>query len=124
MIKGTVLMDQAKGPKRKRFRVVVQQRTIGPDDAALFLLPSVRMFAPTGPVIRQLRSQSQVNAKISSLSSVFDPHIPQTSFLEGAQNIVLPTVGHFRPLADPRSLSVLDEILSSTREWGHHVRLM
>jgi pimeloyl-ACP methyl ester carboxylesterase len=80
--------------------------------AYLFWLPSVRMFTPTGPVIRQLAANTAVNSKISSLYSVFDPHIPETSHLEGGENIVLPAIGHFRPLADPKTLAVISEIMA------------
>jgi hypothetical protein len=52
-----------------------------------------------------------VNRRISSLYSVFDPHIPETSHLEGAENIVLPTIGHFRPLGAPRTLHLITAIL-------------
>jgi hypothetical protein len=43
---------------------------------------------------------------------VFDPHIPETSRLEGAENIVLPTIGHFRPLAAPHTLQLITAILN------------
>ena len=80
--------------------------------AYLFLLlPTVRVFAPRGALIRQLTADRAVNERISSLYSVFDPHIPETSELPGAENLVLPTIGHFRPLADPHTLALVDEIL-------------
>jgi hypothetical protein len=44
------------------------------------------------------------------LYSVFDPHIRETSRLDGAENIVLATIGHFRPLADPRTLQIISDI--------------
>lgn len=84
--------------------------------AYFFLGPSVRMFTPTGPTIRQLMQQTAVNDHISSLYSVFDPHIPETSFLPGAENIVLPTIGHFRPLADPGTLDTISTILGRRLE--------
>lgn len=80
--------------------------------AGLFLLPSVRMFMPAGPMIHQLLTNTVMNSLISSLYSVFDPHIPQTSRLEGAENIVLPTTGHFRPMGDPETLRIIDAILA------------
>ena len=85
--------------------------------AYLFLLlPTVRVFAPRGALIRQLAADRAVNARISSLYSVFDPHIPETSDLPGAENVVLPEIGHFRPLADPRTLAVVDAILDRDRD--------
>lgn len=97
--------------RRVRRVVAVNTPFSGSRYARLFLLPSVRMFAPNGPVIRQLLQSLALNSVISSLYSVFDPHIPETSRLEGAENIVLPTIGHFRPLGAPDTLSRIDAIL-------------
>jgi hypothetical protein len=72
------------------------------------------MFAPNGPVIRALGLDIAVNRRISSLYSVFDPHIPETSNLVGAENIVLPTIGHFRPLSAPVTLNLITAILQRT----------
>jgi hypothetical protein len=69
------------------------------------------MFAPNGPVITALGLETAVNQRISSLYSVFDPHIPETSRLEGAENIVLPTIGHFRPLGAAHTLRLITAIL-------------
>jgi pimeloyl-ACP methyl ester carboxylesterase len=84
--------------------------------AYLFLVRSVRMFTPTGPVIRALQANLVVNSVISSLYSVFDPHIPETSHLEGAENIVLPAIGHFRPIADPETLRRVDQIIARSTD--------
>ena len=97
--------------RRVRHVITVNTPFSGSRYASLFLLPSVRMFAPNGPVIRQLRDNLEVNSKITSLYSVFDPHIPETSYLEGAENIVLPGIGHFRPLGDPETLRLIDAVL-------------
>ncbi|MFP5281910.1 MAG: esterase/lipase family protein [Actinomycetes bacterium] len=83
--------------------------------AYLFLLRSVRMFTPTGAVITELRERLSVNHRISSLYSAFDPHIPETSRLEGAENIILPTIGHFRPIGDPTTFRAIDAILARSR---------
>ena len=84
--------------------------------AYLFLVRSVRMFTPRGPLIRQLQANLIVNSKISSLYSVFDPHIPETSHLPGAENIVLPTIGHFRPIGDPHTMEKIDAILEESQQ--------
>jgi triacylglycerol lipase len=96
---------------RVRHLIAVNTPFSGSRYANLFLLPSVRMFAPSGPVIRALSSEIAVNRRISSLYSVFDPHIPESSHLEGAENIVLPTIGHFRPLGAPPTLQLITAIL-------------
>ena len=119
--KGGLIAKQALGQPgtltRVRHLIAVNTPFSGSRYASLFLLPSVRMFAPNGPVIQALTLETAVNQRISSLYSVFDPHIPEASRLEGAENIILPTIGHFRPLADPRTLQLIMTILgrSSTR---------
>ena len=97
--------------RRVRHVIAVNTPFSGSRYASLFLLRSVRMFAPNGRVIRALGLDIAVNRRISSLYSVFDPHIPETSHLVGAENVVLPTVGHFRPLAAPTTLSMITAIL-------------
>ena len=74
------------------------------------------MFMPKGAVIQQLALNLAINRHISSLYSVFDPHIPETSQLEGAENIVLPTIGHFRPVGDALTLEAIDRILARVAE--------
>ncbi len=96
---------------RVRHLIAVNTPFSGSRHASLFLMRSVRMFAPNGPVILALGLEVAVNRRISSLYSVFDPHIPETSRLEGAENIVLPTIGHFRPLAVPSTLQLITAII-------------
>jgi alpha-beta hydrolase superfamily lysophospholipase len=98
--------------ERVRHVIAINSPFSGSRYASLFLLPSVRMFAPHGPVIRALALETAVNRRISSLYSAFDPHIPETGHLDGAENVVLRTVGHFRPLADPATLAIVDEVLA------------
>ena len=117
--KGGLIAKQALGQPstlaRVRHLISVNTPFSGSSYASLFLLPSVRVFAPNGPIIRALSLEIAVNRRISSLYSVFDPHIPQTSRLEGAENIVLPSIGHFRPLADPYTLRLITTILNRSR---------
>ncbi|SDS60716.1 Alpha/beta hydrolase family protein [Friedmanniella luteola] len=113
--KGGLIAKQALGHPgtlaRVRHLVAVGTPFTGSRYASPFLLPSVRMFAPDGPVIRALSLETTVNRRITSLYSVFDPHIPETGRLDGAENVVLPTVGHVRPLGDPRTLSLITDVL-------------
>ena len=95
--KGGLIAKQVLGSPetahRVRHVIAINTPYSGSKYANLFLLPSVRMFSPKGVVIRQLALNLAINRQISSLYSVFDPHIPETSRLEGAENII------FRPLA-------------------------
>lgn len=67
--------------------------------AAFMLLPSLRAFAPRSAVTVQLSREERVNERIISIYGIFDPHIPEGSFLPGGRNIRLETAGHFRILA-------------------------
>jgi triacylglycerol lipase len=98
----------------RRVRRVIALNTpfAGSRYANLFLIRSVRMFTPTGSVIRALQANLVVNSIISSLYSVFDPHIPETSHLQGAENVVLPVIGHFRPIGAPDTLRTVDAIIA------------
>lgn len=60
------------------------------------VLPSLRAFAPTDAMIRLLATEQTVNARITSVYGVFDPHIPGGSLLPGATNVQLDVAGHFR----------------------------
>ena len=61
-------------------------------------LRSVRAFVPTEPTLAMLGGRRERNPRITSIYSRFDPHIPGGSALEGARNVRLPLMGHFRPL--------------------------
>ncbi len=117
---GKYAMSRPDTLSRVRRLIAINSPFSGSRYAYLFLLRSVRVFRPTGPIIRELTRNLLVNDKISSLYSVFDPHIPETSQLLGAENIVLPTIGHFRPLADSHTLGVISAILARGDEdqWG------
>ena len=46
-----------------------------------------------------------------SIFGRFDPHIPDGSVLDGATNVLVPAVGHFRVLGSPQTHSaVLDGV--------------
>jgi len=66
-------------------------------------LRALRVFVPDGPLLRELDAARSVNAMITSVYSAVDPNIPGTSHLEGATNVEVDTVGHFRILSDPRA---------------------
>jgi pimeloyl-ACP methyl ester carboxylesterase len=71
---------------------------------------ALRAFRPAHPVIRSLAAERQVNARITSIAPAFDPHIPEGSHLDGAVNVELPVVGHFRVLLDP---AVVDAVVAA-----------
>jgi triacylglycerol lipase len=66
--------------------------------------PALRAFVPADPVISALAATRAVNARITSIYPSFDPHIPEGSSLDGAVNVELAVVGHFRILVDPAAI--------------------
>jgi alpha-beta hydrolase superfamily lysophospholipase len=75
----------------------------------------LRAFLPQNPVISGLAAELAVNARITSIYPSFDPHIPDGCVLEGAHNVELPVVGHFRILLQ---LAVIDAVVDALREDG------
>lgn len=71
-------------------------------------LRSLRDFSPRSAELLKLASNLEINGRIASVYSVFDPHIPGGSFLEGATNVELETMGHFRLIGDPRLLATVE----------------
>ncbi|MDO8336850.1 MAG: alpha/beta hydrolase [Microcella sp.] len=83
---------------------------------ARYTVSAWREFAPDRPVIRSLAQATEVNGRIVSIFSAFDQYIPGSSRLDGATNVKLPLVGHFRVLEDPL---VLDEVARWAAEPRH-----
>lgn len=73
-------------------------------------LRSVRVFAPTEPTLAMLAARVERNERITSVFACFDPHIPEGSELAGAHNVLLPIMGHFRPLGH---LLLIDAVISA-----------
>jgi len=75
--------------------------------AFLTIVPALRAFRPSHPVIRRLVAEQAVNARITSIQPAFDPHIPEGGDLAGGTNVRLDVVGHFRVLEDPAALAAV-----------------
>lgn len=75
--------------------------------------PALRAFRTTDPVILALAAERAANASIVSISAEIDPIVIGGTWLEGARNICLPVVGHFRILSHPAFLALLDELLDT-----------
>lgn len=71
---------------------------------------SLRTFSPRDADLLTLAANLSVNARIVSIYSSFDPHIPGGSHLPGAANVKLATMGHFRLLNDPSLLNAVDDL--------------
>jgi hypothetical protein len=100
-------------PDRRILRMVAIVTPFSGSRYAPYLpLASLRAFSPKDPTTVRLGADHAVNDRITSIYGVFDPHIPGGSALPGATNIQLPVTGHFRILADPRTLDAMDIALS------------
>ncbi len=82
--------------------------------ADLMVVPALRVFRPSHPVIRRLVAEREVNARITSIFPSFDPHIPEGSTVEGGTNVRLDVVGHFRVLEDPATLDAVLRAVSAS----------
>lgn len=71
--------------------------------ARLFFVPSIRAFRPKNATIVALGRETSVNGRIVSIFGRYDPNIPGGSVLDGATNVQVPGVGHFRVLASPET---------------------
>jgi len=94
------------GPEGHRVRRLVTVATpfAGSVLARLIPHPVVRSLAPDDRSIVELARRAEVNHKITSICPLFDPHIPGGSSLDGATNVRVSAMGHFRVLADDEVL--------------------
>ena len=101
---GKFLMTMSSVAPRINRLVAINTPFSGSVYANFFLLPSIRAFSPHDRTLQTLLACLELNARITSIYGRFDPHIPGGSFVEGARNVQLDTMGHFRPIADARVL--------------------
>lgn len=110
---GKFLLTMAGAAPRVSRLVAVNTPFSGSIYAAFFLMPSIRAFSPYDRTLQMLRANRALNARITSIYGRFDPHIPGGSFVEGARNVQLETMGHFRPIADSRVLEEIDRAVAA-----------
>ncbi|MHA7272390.1 esterase/lipase family protein [Arthrobacter sp. TMT4-20] len=109
---GKYVMTQPDSGDRVRQLIAINSPFSGSIYANFFILPSIRAFSPGNKFLRTQLANIESNARITSIYSSFDPHIPQGSQLPGAENIQLPTMGHFRIIGDKRLLGVVDQSIA------------
>lgn len=76
---------------------------------------TLRAFSPRDETVMTLAANLAANARITSIYSRLDPLIPGGSELEGAANIRLSIVGHFRPLSSPALFAEVEGAIASRR---------
>lgn len=82
----------------------------GSSRARLLPLRSVSPLVPGHPSLVSLGDLDPVNARITSIGTIFDEHVPEGSQLPGAHNVTVDLPGHFLPLGHP---AVLAEVLAA-----------
>ena len=108
--KHMMLVDDANGHIS---RLIAIATPFGGSRYARYMVnPSLRAFIPTATTLAMLTGNARVNARITSLYSERDTHIPEGCYLEGATNIEFPVEGHFTILDDERVLRAVDAALA------------
>ena len=74
---------------------------------------TLRAFSPRNATVMTLAANLAANTRITSIYSRLDPLIPGGCELEGARNIRLSMVGHFRPLASPALFAEVESAVAS-----------
>jgi alpha-beta hydrolase superfamily lysophospholipase len=104
---GKALMLTPEGMARVAGMVAINSPFAGSAYAHYLPIRSLREFVPTHETIRALAANAEVNARITSIFSRWDPVIPNGSRLEGATNLELAIGGHFRLLDRPELLDAV-----------------
>jgi pimeloyl-ACP methyl ester carboxylesterase len=116
---GKQLMSR-EDPERRVDRLVAVATPFGGSAMArLTVGRTMRAFLPDHPDIRALAEVLDSNTRVTSIYPRFDPNIPEGSRLEGATNIEIPVIGHFRVLAEPATVAAV--IAAVEREDGARV---
>jgi hypothetical protein len=110
---GKTLMISEVGEARIHSMVAINSPFAGSDYAHLLPLRTLREFVPTHDTIVTLARSAEVNRRITSVYSSWDPIIPNGSILDGATNIELPVTGHFRILDRPALLAAVAHAVAS-----------
>ncbi|WP_158867053.1 esterase/lipase family protein [Leifsonia sp. AG29] len=110
-----LLLASPRTSGRIRGAVTVGTPFAGSRLATFIPIPSVRSLTPSAPDLQAMALNREANARIVSVWGWFDPHVPGGSRLEGARNIELDVGGHFRILARPELLRIVDEAIAEER---------
>lgn len=110
---GKTLMLSDAGAPRIASMVAVNSPFSGSDYAHLLPITTLREFVPTHETIVSLTARDDVNHRITSIFSAWDPIVPNGSHLESAANLEIPTTGHFRILDRPDVLDAIARAVAS-----------
>jgi len=111
---GKYVMAELDPDERVRAMVAVCTPFAGSEYARYVGLRTLRAFAPDDPTTVKLHHLVEANSRITTISGVFDPHIPTAGRLEGGRNLTLDDGGHFRVLANPEVVRTVLEVASGS----------
>lgn len=99
----------AEDPDARVARLIAIASPFGGSDRARYVpLSTVRDLGPAAAELIALSERTDLNERITSVFGRWDAHIPNGSRLEGARNIELPLLGHFRLLSDEQLLATVE----------------
>jgi len=107
---GKFVMSELDPQSRITSMVAICTPFAGSDYARFMMTRTLRAFSPKDPTTLRMQRNLEVNARITTISGVFDPHIPRIVALEGATNITLEDGGHFRLLDRPEVTDIVVEV--------------
>src|SRR6478735_1118796 len=107
---GKFVMSELDPQSRITSMVAICTPFAGSDYARFMMTRTLRAFSPKDPTTLRMQRNLEVNARITTVSGVFDPHIPRIVALEGATNITLEDGGHFRLLDRPEVTDIVVEV--------------
>jgi pimeloyl-ACP methyl ester carboxylesterase len=107
---GKFVMSELDPQSRITSMVAICTPFAGSDYARFMMTRTLRAFSPKDPTTLRMQRNLEVNARITTISGVFDPHIPRVVALEGATNITLEDGGHFRLLVRPEVTDIVVEV--------------
>ncbi|WP_345800368.1 alpha/beta hydrolase [Microbacterium sp. AZCO] len=107
---GKYVMSELDPDRRVTGMIAICTPFAGSDYARFMAVRSLRAFSPKDPTTLKLLENLEVNARITTIAGVFDPHIPKIVGLEGANNITIAEGGHFRLLDRPEVLDIVVEV--------------
>jgi len=107
---GKFVMSELDEDDRITSMVAICTPFAGSEYARYMTLRTLRAFSPNDPTTLKLQAALEVNARITAVAGIFDPHIPRIVDLEGATNVRIEDGGHFRLLDHPEVAAIVVEV--------------
>lgn len=106
---GKYVMGHTRAGSRVREMVTINAPFSGSAFGHVIPMRAVRHFHPRHPTISMLNENLDVNSRITSICSRYDPLIRTHETMVGATAVDLDAVGHFTVMRDPR---VIEQVIA------------